>query len=359
MRVLIVDTWYPHVLEKVYNERPGLTKASYDEQWRAVMGTFFGTADSYSHHLGELGHVAHEVVVNCEPLQAAWLRESGQPLRSPRFRRIPHRDLVLLAQSASFRPDVVYVQDVAALAPATLRRLRRDHLLVGQIATELPTLAVLRLYDFLVSSFPHYVARLPKKGIPTEYLRIGFEPRVLDHLDATAQSADATIFVGALGRIQHAESNGLLARAAEMVTIDFYGLGVEEWPEDSPIRRGYRGEAFGLDMYRLLHSAKIALNRHGGVAEGYANNMRLYEATGVGTLLLTDVKQNLHELFEPEVELVTYSSAEEAAEKIRYYLEHEDERASIAAAGQARTLAEHTYAHRMRELEQILNRNAK
>jgi spore maturation protein CgeB len=56
---------------------------------------------------------------------------------------------------------------------------------------------------------------------------------------------------------------------------------------------------------------------------------------------------------------VTYSSAEEAAEKIRYYLEHEDERASIAAAGHARTLAEHTYAHRMRELEQILNRNAK
>src|SRR6266545_5274834 len=358
MRVLIVDTWYARVLEKVYDERPGLTEGSYDEQWRALMGTFFGTADSYSRYLGELGHVAHEAVVNCEPLQAAWLRESGQPLRSPRFRRIPQRDLVLLAQAAAFRPDVVYVQDVAALAPATLRRLRRDHLLVGQIATELPPHAVLRRYDFLVSSFPHYVTRLPKKGIPTEYLGIGFEPRVLDHLDATAQPATATIFVGALGRIQHAESNGLLARAAELVPIDFYGLGVEEWPEDSPIRRGYRGEAFGLDMYRLLASAKIALNRHGAVAEGYANNMRLYEATGVGTLLLTDAKQNLSDLFEPGTEVVTYTSAEDAADKIRYYLEHEDERAAIARAGQARTLGEHTYAQRMRELEQILNRNA-
>ena len=29
------------------------------------MDTFFGTADAYSHYLDELGHVAHEVVVDC------------------------------------------------------------------------------------------------------------------------------------------------------------------------------------------------------------------------------------------------------------------------------------------------------
>jgi spore maturation protein CgeB len=358
MRVLIVDTWYPRVLEKVYDERQDLAEASYDEQWRALMSTCFGTADSYSHHLGELGHSAHELVVNCEPLQAAWLREHGERVRPSRIRRILQSDLVVLAQAAAFRPDVVYLQNLVALAPATLRRLRRRHLVVGQIASELPDPRRLRLYDLVLTSFPHFVDRLHTLGVQSEYLRIGFDARVLDRL-GEGRRTEGAVFVGSLARFQHGHGNEVLGQAAALAPITFYGPGADDWAPDSPIRGDYRGEAWGLDMYRVLAGANIALNRHIGVAEEFANNMRLYEATGVGTLLVTDAKRNLHELFEPDAEVVTYSSAEQAADKIRYYLEHEDERAAIARTGQARTLAEHTYAHRMRELEQILNRYAK
>jgi spore maturation protein CgeB len=82
--------------------------------------------------------------------------------------------------------------------------------------------------------------------------------------------------------------------------------------------------------------------------------MRLYEATGVGSLLVTDAKSNLHELFAPDAEVVTYASADELVEKARHYLAHDDELRAVAAAGQARTLREHTYAVRMRELVPIL-----
>jgi spore maturation protein CgeB len=357
MRVLIVDTWYPRVLERIYDERQGLAEASYDEQWRALMSTCFGTADSYSHELGELGHSAHELVANCAPLQAAWLRENDG-VRSSRIRRIPQSDLVVLAQAAAFRPDVVYLQSLVALAPATLRRLRRGHLVVGQIASELPDPRVLRLYDLVLTSFPHFVDRLRALGVRSEYLRIGFDMRVLDRL-GDRRRIEGAVFVGNLARFQHGHGNEVLEEAAALAPITFYGPGADDWAADSPIRRDYGGEAWGLDMYRLLAGASIALNRHIGVAEEFANNMRLYEATGVGTLLLTDAKRNLHELFEPDAQVVTYASAEEAADKIGYYLEHDAERAAIARAGQARTLAEHTYAHRMRELEQILNRYAK
>ena len=37
-------------------------------------------------------------------------------------------------------------------------------------------------------------------------------------------------------------------------------------------------------------------------------------------------------------------------EKVRYYLKHEDERAAIAQAGYERTLREHTYVHRFRDI---------
>ena len=82
--------------------------------------------------------------------------------------------------------------------------------------------------------------------------------------------------------------------------------------------------------------------------------MRLYEATGVGTFLLTDAKRNLGELFEPGVEVETYGDADELVEKARYYLDHEEVRAAIAEAGQRRTLRDHTYARRMEELVALL-----
>jgi spore maturation protein CgeB len=73
--------------------------------------------------------------------------------------------------------------------------------------------------------------------------------------------------------------------------------------------------------------------------------------------LITDRKDNLHELFEVGKEIVAYSSKEEAAELINYYLDHPDEAAAIARAGQARTLRDHTYKRRMEELVPILERH--
>jgi spore maturation protein CgeB len=109
-------------------------------------------------------------------------------------------------------------------------------------------------------------------------------------------------------------------------------------------------------MLEVLASARIAVNRHIDVAEDNANNMRLYEATGVGSLLLTDAKQNLGELFDVGRELIAYRGEDELVEAVEHYLAHEDERTAIAAAGQRRTLRDHTYEVRMRELADILDR---
>jgi spore maturation protein CgeB len=107
-------------------------------------------------------------------------------------------------------------------------------------------------------------------------------------------------------------------------------------------------------MYRVLARSRIVVNRHGDIAEGFANNMRLFEATGMGALLLTEEATNLGELFVPGQEVETYADADELVAKIRALLADEDRRAAIAAAGQRRTLDDHTYARRMVELDQIL-----
>jgi hypothetical protein len=355
VRILIVDTCYPAFLAAHYARNPGLESRSYAEQWRALMDTYFGTADSYSHHLRALGHEAHEVVANCAPLQETWAGEHG--LRLSQFALPPHgrEEQIVLAQARDFGPDVVYVQNLTYLSRRTLRRLKKiAGLVVGQIASEPPATAKLQSFDLILTSFPHFVERFRKLGVASEYLRIGFDERVLDRLIEEPREQHGAVFVGALNRTQHRSGNSLLEHAARRVPIAFWGYNTDGWPADSPIRKQYRGEAWGLDMFRVLHGSRLALNRHIDVAGDNANNLRLYEATGVGALLVTDAKRNLGELFEQGREVVTYENGDELVERVRYYLEHDDERQAIARAGQARTLREHTYAQRMEELLTIL-----
>lgn len=355
MRILILDTWYPEFLVAFYAANPGLEDEAYAPQWQALMESGFGTSDAYSHHLRLLGHEAHEIVTNCDPAQHAWELEQGIRVglteHASQRRR---RRATLRAQVRTFAPDLLYVQDMHAFPPELLRDLADGRPVVGQIASELPDPSYLAPYRLVMTSFPHFVERIRHFGVEALYLPLAFDTRVLGRLGNVPLLCDVG-FVGSLLPTQHDRGNRLLAGAAQQIDIDFWGRGGGAWPADSPVARRYRGPAWGMDMYRVLAGSRIALNRHIDVAGDCANNMRLYEATGVGTLLLTDAKQNLHELFEPGSDIVTYRSEAELVDRARYYLEHDDERARIAAAGQRRTLSEHTYEARMRELVSVLS----
>lgn len=84
--------------------------------------------------------------------------------------------------------------------------------------------------------------------------------------------------------------------------------------------------------------------------------MRIFEGTAAGALVLTDAVQNgFDELFQPGGEVVVYQDDEDLAAKVQYYLEHPQEREAIARAGQARTLAQHTYRHRVQQILEIMS----
>ena len=359
MKLLIVDTYYPAFLRVFYAEHPGLQSRPYVEQWQTLMDQCFGTANFYSDNLRSLGFDAHEIVANCGPLQRRWAREYALHLwaayslyrRSGRVKA--WQMAVLKAQVEKLRPDVLYVQDLNWMEAPLLQAVRKKgRLIVGQTAYVIRQDMNWEPYDLIVSSFPHYVDSFRETGIKSEYLRFAFEPRV-QRLLGDVRPRHAVVFVGGYSP-NHANGNRLLEHVAASRTVDFWGYGAESLPENSFVRRSCRGEAWGLQMYGVLAESRISLNRHIDVAGRFANNMRLFEATGVGTLLLTDQKDNLHQLFEVGKEVSAYSTPQECAELIAYYLDHEDERRAVARAGQARTLRDHTYQLRMKELAQIV-----
>lgn len=74
---------------------------------------------------------------------------------------------------------------------------------------------------------------------------------------------------------------------------------------------------------------------------------------GVGGFPLLDYRESLNTIYQ-QGEYVAYQSIDEAKDLIRYYLKDEAARNAIIEKGRARILSEHTYAHRARELIQIV-----
>jgi spore maturation protein CgeB len=374
VRVLIVDTYYPAFVNAYYAARPSLVALPYGEQMESLLAARFGTADAYSHHLRALGHEAVEVIANIEPLQRAWARERGRARVAAGLARLAPARLggkarraglrsVLTAQVEQFDPDVVYLQDMGYHSTAEVRALKAGgrRLVAGQIASPAPRDDHLRAFDLIVTSFPHFAARFAKLGVDTQYLPLAYDARLHDILAADGidprpdgERPYNVSFVGGLNPRVHAAGTALFEEIARRTEMDFWGYGADALVPGSPIRERHHGEAWGLDMYRVLARSRIVVNRHIDAAEGHANNMRLYEATGCGALLLTDPGHNLAELFQPGVEVVAYEDARDLAGKIAYHLDRDEERRRVAAAGQARTLRDHTYARRMTELEEIL-----
>jgi spore maturation protein CgeB len=118
--------------------------------------------------------------------------------------------------------------------------------------------------------------------------------------------------------------------------------------------RAVKKPVFGIEMYRILRNYGIVLNNHGDVAGHFAGNMRLFEATGVGSCLLTDDKSNMEDLFLRDAEVVVYKSINDCIEKLKWLLDHESERKRIAAAGHIKTLSAHTVENRCRIIESVI-----
>lgn len=381
MRILIINTDYPAFLKQHYKQHPGLAEGSFDEQMAARNASFFGVFDAYSRGFEANGHEAWEVHANNGLLQRRYMTERGRRpdrTRKPptRFqtlaRRVMRRFLpqkakapdalrspfdispwnlpdILLAQVRDYRPDVILNQSVSEVGSDLLLQMKPyTKLIVGQIASPRPDDEDYRAYDLMISSLPNFVEYYRKLGIPAELNRLGFDRRVLGAVGTPARDIDVS-FVGSLSPA-HPERARLIEWLAGQARLDIWGNGINQFPADLAINRHYHGEVWGIDMFTALARSKITVNNHIGIAENYANNMRLYEATGMGCLLLTDRKSNIADMFEPGREIVCYESRQECLDLIRYYNSNIAERERIAAAGQQRTLIEHSYVKRTAEL---------
>jgi hypothetical protein len=390
VRVLILNADYPRYLAWLYRRRAGLENAAYAAQMAERNTSLFGVADFYSRNFARLGHVAADIHVNNAWMQAAWAREHGlavgptvppgttrqqaipgwlqravapfKPALRPLARRIglsPRLDAqseqILLAQIEEFKPELVLNQDLFHVDTRLARRIKQigRPILIGQVGIAPSHGEDWSVYDLLISQMAAVVNFFRKHGARAEVIHLAFEPAILDVLPPPPSRSIDVSFVGAVSA-DHQQRVAQLEAVARRYDLKLFGSGLHTLPASSPLHRCYRGEVWGAEMYQALRSSRITLNSHIDLAGREAGNARLFEATGVGTFLLTDFKDNLHTLFELDREVAAWRSIDECISMIDRYLDDETARAAIAKAGQARTLSTHTFGRRVDQILQLV-----
>ena len=106
------------------------------------------------------------------------------------------------------------------------------------------------------------------------------------------------------------------------------------------------------DMRYLASSPKALINRLRSRKNVEQLKARPFEINGCGAFQLSYYVEGLERCYEINREIAVYADPDDLVEKTKFYLAHEALRESIAAAGLKRTLEEHTFARRFRNVFQ-------
>lgn len=194
------------------------------------------------------------------------------------------------------------------------------------------------------------VADLSRRGLHAAHVPLAHDR------DATARTAPPTgevVFVGA--RYPKREAVLTMLHAAG-IPVRAYGRDWSGHVVDRARTWRLRTSALpcGRDLprdeaYAVMAAASASLNIHGD-QDGFT--MRTFEVPGIGGLELVD-RTDVSAFYEPGREVLVFDTAAEAIDLSRRALADPTWARRIREAGRARTLAEHTFDHRVTFLERL------
>lgn len=252
----------------------------------------------------------------------------------------------LVRRSNESKPDMIYVDIAVHLWPNTVAALRNCNACLVHYTSEYfgfrPYLyrhffKTVHLYDAHVITNPLVKPMLAEKGarkiIMSEF---GYDPELhhpveLTPEEETSYGADA-VFVG------HWEpmTEQMIIRLREAgVRVKVWGPG---WRRAGNLSDRHEiRPLYGEEYVKALAAAKIGL----GLLSKWNHNTsasRTFEIPAIGTFLLAERSQAHLSYYVEGKEAEFFESPEELVEKAKYYLAHDEQRKTVAAAGHRRCM---------------------
>ena len=261
----------------------------------------------------------------------------------------------LIEKVKAANPDVILMCNANLVNPRLLKRLASPSLTwVAVHSSQPPPKKWVLHYSHVFSALPPLVEFFKGLGVSASYLPLAFpREKVIDTVEPFANRSLEVSFVGTLNR-HFLSSISLFRKVAKAGQLNIFSHSSPLWFVLGGLKRYLKGRS--SDPVAIYSHSRVVINRHIKVARGYSANLRMFEAAVAGALLLTEASKNLHELFKEDVEVITYSSPLQAAEKVRRVDSDLTSAEKIAEAGRRRVLTSHLYEHRAPILHQQVSR---
>jgi spore maturation protein CgeB len=401
VRIAILSTCYEKQIRKIYAENSHLCKLVREEQFNVLLKV---SGSQFYYWKKYLKTPKYEIEVFCYDLDFFNLEQS----KGKNTSKSNSSEELFIERIKSFKADIIFV-----FSPHYYKSL------IGSIMECAPSIKkvvawygasqgdekkTFSIYDLVLTNSKILRDRLIFLGLKAEILKHSFEESIYREIlkkNSSTHRKNRLVFTGTLGleNPDHTERYNYLEKLSAKVPIDLFSddipyrktkkhllietrhkvsknlskklgsytpIRLKSWadksnqprfPPTTPnhIIRSLSNAVYGRDMLKKLCEFMICFNNHNRATGDSACNMRLFEATGMGCCLLTDIKSDIEELFEPDAEIVTYKSIDEALSKAKFLIENPDTANEIATAGQKRTFRDHTTEEQAKQLGFFLN----
>lgn len=356
LKVIQLESFYTNFLNQLYENDESLKEKSFQAQINFLLNTGFSAGQNFVPFLNPQTWEAHYIVLNNVWAQVRWANENDKT-------NVQSLSEILLHQINDIEPDVLFISDVPGFDFSLISKLKRRPLIVAWLATVVNDQLPWHEIDVILSGISDVRQKILQLGAKSAEKFMSAAPYYFQanrlHKESNKKIAFAGSFIPGIhderarqiDRISHHISDG---------TIDVYTANIFELSEGSRIQ--FYSPVYGNDLVNTYADYQIVLDARGNfdlskektLAE--TANMRIFEATRAGSLLITENSPNLSEYFEINQEIITYNDFDELKEKISYYSREENshERESIARRGRERTIKDHTIESRANWLEKIL-----
>ena len=235
-------------------------------------------------------------------------------------------------------------------APATLDRMQND--------PQDPFRALVPRYDLVLTYGggepvqDAYAALGAKRCVP---IYNALDPHTHFPVPPDPRFAATLGFLGNRLPDREARVEEFFLRAAALSPDAAFLLGGSGWGDKPlPANVHYAGHVYTPDHNAFNCTPRMVLNvsRESMARYGFSPATRVFEAAGAGACLVTDAWEGIDLFFAPGREILVARDGEEVARFVRDVTAAQAR--DVGAAALRRVLAEHTYAHRVAQLEAVL-----
>jgi hypothetical protein len=369
----IYNLAYTNVFEE-FIQKIDLKDYDYEKVAKLFFGLKVAYSNSFSRCMNDLHNKSEEIIFNLNYLQRLWNSKSNT---NSNFE-------ILLKQIEEYKPDVIFFQGAPPISIRELKMIKKKFPFIKktvihcgfQINDE-----ILEETDVLLLASPHLYNLYKEKIKNIHIIYHYFDEDVLNHVKLPSKK-NYLVFCGKTGSLNnkdHYTRFNLLNKICYNFDIKCYSQEFSK-KENKPLsqfktinlflKRILKRDiflhdnhltkilepVFGLEMYQKIIESHAVLNSHVNYNKepiDFSANMRLFEATGVGTAVFTENSKNIYEIFNKD-QIIVYKNDDDLISKINYYQNNLDELIVIGKKSQEHTLKFHTAKVRIKEINQLI-----